>query len=436
MKQADTQTKDALGAILSLLPECGCDISALCRGAEYFSVSPGRLRAAAEELPLNHQLGYKGVRMLLSACLEEFAELFEEGKGRYCEVTVPAPEFAIYALQDAGKDLRFRSGAFFAQIVLRGLLLSREPLDLGSCSKRHCGLNRMRIELLRRPPVSSPDFQLQFGALCDGCVKAGEYAAQATRTFSVSFPEKRRCSRDIAADFYRRVFDGLGITPGCENIKNAFRLYGRLMKAENRLIALCSRGDRASLWGNSLALAQSVQLFSSGRTERLISGLELLTEELEDAPKARERRMYCYYVPFLQPEIDRRFRDNGVTLTGNAAFLQTDKYVGLDLAGMTEAWLDNMANRASPEKQCAAIAKAMAASGSGVYFTGAFGFDRRLGAAVPLQRLLLRDYGIETRVLDTDFWCENAMLGEPLDRIDQLCGIDELIRDGPRPADG
>ena len=57
------------------------------------------------------------------------------------------------------------------------------------------------------------------------------------------------------------------------------------------------------------------------------------------------------------------------------------------------------------------------------YLTGFFGFDRRLGAVVPLQRKILKEqYGIQTLLLDTDFWCENAMFGNPEDRIDQLSG--------------
>ena len=121
-------------------------------------------------------------------------------------------------------------------------------------------------------------------------------------------------------------------------------------------------------------------------------------------------------------EMEQVFRENGVELVGNAACLQTGRFVGLDLAGMTEAWLDNMANRASPEKQCAAIADAMADFGCRTYLTGFFGFDRRLGAGMPLRRRILQEnYGITTKVLDTDFWCENAMFGNPENRIDQLC---------------
>lgn len=419
----DPETEEAFGLLLRALPECRCDVGALCRGAGYFSVPADAIARAARELPKNHRLSYAGVRLLLSACLEEFADIFREDGRRRCEVTVPAPPFALYAFQEACPDVRFACGAFFAQIVLRGILLDREPLSFSSCAMRHCGLNQMRVRLLREPPTGRYAYQLQFGVLCDGCVKTGERAPEDTKTLSVTFPQARRSGRRAAEDFYGRMSEELGASPGCGEMRRAFLLYGRLMRAENRIAELCARPDREPLWGNSLSLAQSVSLFTSDRTERFIQALELLARELEDAPpRVNARRMYCYYIPFLQPGIDRRFRENGVDLVGNAAFLQSERRLGLDLPGMTEAWLDSMANRASPEKQCAAIAEAVTAYGCESYLTGFFGFDRRLGAGMPLKRAILKDrYGITTKVLDTDFWCENAMFGSPEDRIDQLC---------------
>jgi len=416
--------KEAFQELLHLIHESDCDVDALCRGAEYFSISKESIHNAAEQLPYHHDLQYQGVCMLLAACIREFETLFSEDAREQCEVTVPAPPFMVYALQNTAMDIRFASSAFFAQIMLRGILLHRNPLDFTACSMRHCGLNRMRLELLRRPPSKPWNYQLQFGVLCSECVKTGECGPKETECFSVSFPEEQRKSKAAAENYYRTLCDRLRIHPDCRDIREAFGLYGRMVKAENHILALCSRNDRIPLYGNSLSLVQSVQLFVTDRMKAFVEALEVLAEELESAPKTnRQKRYYCYYIPFLQPGVDRRFRENGVTLTGNAAFLQTDRYMGLDLAGMTEAWLDNMANRASPEKQCAAIAKAMADMDCEAYLTGFFGFDRRLGAVVPLQRKILKEqYGIQTLLLDTDFWCENAMFGNPEDRIDQLSG--------------
>lgn len=415
----------SFAALLTLLPECQCEVKALAKGAAYFGVKTEDIRRAAAALPENHDLKYKGVRLLLSACLEEFAALFSEEKRERCEVSVPAPPFVMYALQQAGADWQFVSGAFFAQIVLRGILLCREPLSITSCAKRRCGLNIMRQKIICQPPEKEIRRQLQFGLLCDECVKVGETLKDRAECISVSFPKQapKAVLADMTEAFLHQVCDSLGIILGPEHTKQAFRTYARLMKAENALSRLNGRPHRLPLYGNSLALAQSVQIMTPDHPERFLFALETLAEEMTDAPPSEEkRRMYCFFVPFLQPEIDVRFRKNGVSLLGNAAFLQQGKHMGLDLPGMTAAWLCSMNIRKDIKGECAGIAEAMERCSCRDYLTGFFGFDRWLGANTPLQRKILhQEYGKTVKTLDADFWCENAMFGSVLNRIDLMC---------------
>ena len=80
-------------------------------------------------------------------------------------------------LQSAARraGARLQTGALAQQVLLRGLLLSRAPLDMTSCSKRRCGLNKMRGRLFLDPPGgSAPELLLEFGVLCDECAKTGE----------------------------------------------------------------------------------------------------------------------------------------------------------------------------------------------------------------------------------------------------------------------
>ena len=73
-------------------------------------------------------------------------------------------------------------------------------------------------------------------------------------------------------------------------------------------------------------------------------------------------------------------------------------------------------------RECAAIAEEMERSGCCAYFTGAFGFDRWMGAPDPLRRrILAEEHGVRTLRLDSDFWCENAMFVSTLERVDNLC---------------
>jgi len=421
-----TPYKNSITQLIDLLPECNCDVDKLCRGAEYFCCDETALAQAAKNLPLNHDIQYEGVRRLLSLCLEEFQDIFSESRMKRCEVTVPAPACAVYALQSASKDrIRFTSSAFFAQIVLRGMFLHREPLDLRSCSKRRCGLNQMRSLLANAPPVSQPEYYLQFGVLCDECTKVGESIPENIKVISIHFPKGNDASqfiRRMSESFAAKISEEFELEIEKKDIACAMALYSRLMKACNKLLELNSRVDRKPLCGNSLALAQSIQLMSTGRAERFINALEILVNELEEAPEEdASKRFYCYYVPFLQPEIDRRFRENGAYLVGNAAFLESGKKIGFDLPGMIQSWLENMSLRKSTEEQASIIKAAMERNSCSVFITGAFAFDRWLGSTTPMLAKLLNTYGIRSRSIEADFWCENIMFGSVLNRIDQMC---------------
>ena len=155
-----------------------------------------------------------------------------------------------------------------------------------------------------------------------------------------------------------------------------------------------------------------------------VDALELLCSELESAPETVEprKRLYCFYIPFLQPELDRRFRENGVDLLGSAAFLYTTGAPGFGTGGAAAAWLSGMSIAGGLRRECRSIAEEMRRMGCCAYFTGAFAFDRWMGAPDPLRRrILAEEYGVRTLFLDSDFWCENAMFGSVLERVDNLC---------------
>lgn len=412
----------AFRELCALLPECTADIAALCRGAEYFELDESAVRRAAALLPQHHALNYKGVRMLLAACIEEFAECFSPHGAPRCEVTVPAPTCALLALQNAaGERLALSSSAFFAQIMLRGILDFGEPMSLASCAKRRCGLNVMRERLLTAPGVAAPEYQLQFSVLCDECAKVGESAGQKTQTLTACFSYGD--TERFAREFYARVEKTLGVCVTRADMQAAFALYGRLLRAQKCLEQLCRREEYEALCGNSFALAQSVMLMTTPRMERFVAALEVLAGEMKNAAARSPgmKRIYCYYIPFLQPGIDRLFRDAGAELVGGAAFCTAGTAAGFDMAQMTAAWVDTLMGRASPEAQCDIIAREMRLWHADTYLTGVFAFDRCLGASVPLQRKILREkHGIKTAVLDADFWSENAMFGSLENRIAQI----------------
>lgn len=432
----DNELEAACAGLLSLLPESGCRAETLAAACSHYALGPERVRRAAELLPEHHDLQYCGVRLLLGEYLREALRPFDTDDGkRVCEVSVPAPPQLVLELQSAARrgGVHFQTGALAQQVLFRGLLLSREPLDMTSCSKRRCGLNKMRERLFRdKPGGSEPELLLEFGALCDECAKTGEGLLPAERRVCAVLPKRgaqgerewlsliSKESARVASEAEER----LGLRRERGDGKFAAGLYSRLLRAQTELLRLCARSGRRPLCGNSLALAQTVQLMAFDEPERVADALELLCSELESAPETGEprKRLYCFYIPFLQPELDRRFRENGVDLLGSAAFLYTTGAPGFGTGCAAAAWLSGMSIAGGLRRECRSIAEEMRRMGCCAYFTGAFAFDRWMGAPDPLRRrILAEEYGVRTLSLDSDFWCENAMFGSVLERVDNLC---------------
>ena len=422
----------ACGGFLDMLGGCAVPAEGLARLADYFELDSRRVAAAAAALEENHDLGYGGVRRLLAACLEELCGALSCcGVRRLVEVSVPAPLPLVMALQrSAASRARFSTAALLAEIFLRGLMLDSRPLDGRSCGVRRCGLNRMRERLLTAPPAGDIAMTLQFGSLCDECVKTGEGFAGKEKCVSCTLPRSGAQREALSAELLRltarAACERLGVRLGEADIEHGLALYGRLMRVQARLALLNARAKRRPLCGNSFALAQTVQLCCFDDWEAPLSALETLAGELEGAPAAGEGRVrvYCFYTPFLRPGIDARFRANGVDLLGNAAFLSAPPGAGEDIYGLSAHVLLHSASALGLEDEARLTARAARGCGCSAYLTGAFSFDRRMGSAVPLLRRILRErYGLGSYALESDFWAETGSPMIPLERIDAICAL-------------
>ncbi len=422
----------ACGGFLDVLGGCAVPAEGLARLADYFELDSRRVAAAAAALEENHDLGYGGVRRLLAACLEELCGALSCcGGRRLVEVSVPAPLPLVMALQrSAASRARFSTAALLAEIFLRGLMLDSRPLDGRSCGVRRCGLNRMRERLLTAPPAGDIAMTLQFGSLCDECVKTGEGFAGKEKCVSCTLPRSGAQREALSAELLRltarAACERLGVRLGEADIEHGLALYGRLMRVQARLALLNARAKRRPLCGNSFALAQTVQLCCFDDWEAPLSALETLAGELEGAPAAGEGRVrvYCFYTPFLRPGIDARFRANGVDLLGNAAFLSAPPGAVEDIYGLSAHVLLHSASALGLEDEARLTARAARGCGCSAYLTGAFSFDRRMGSAVPLLRRILRErYGLGSYALESDFWAETGSPMIPLERIDAICAL-------------
>lgn len=404
----------------------------LARLAEGFGLDSRSLDAAAAALPVNHDLKYSGVRELIGLCIKELAdELFSDEQRRLVEVSVPSPQCLVMALAIAARGkARFGTMALFAQFFLRGLMLDSRALDFTSCAKRRCGLNKMRERLVTEPFGRVPDMTLQFGCLCDECVKTGEALSAAAEPVSCTLPRSgaRRveCSAELLRQLSERAASALGVSLTPRDADVARDTYARLTRVQARLALLNARRDRVPLYGNSFALAQSVMLMCFDDWDAPIAALEKLAAELEGAPAQAEarRRAYCFYVPFTRPGIDARFRADGVDLIGNAAFLTAPVPKCADIYELAARSLLSCASALDVRAEAKLTAAAARAAQCAVYLTGSFSFDRRMGSAVPmLRKVLLEEHGLKSYSLESDFWCENGSSATPVERIDAICDL-------------
>lgn len=398
----------ACEGFLKLLPEHQCDASALARALSVFGLSPAQLGKAARLLPEHHDLKYLGIRLLIAEYIRRFTEIFSDDGRQRCEVTVPAPLFLVMAFQQAANErIRFSSDALIAQIVLRSFFLYDKPIDEFSSSKRLCGLNRMRKELIDMKLCR--DYLMQFGVLCDECLKCGEASGDRIKILSICYPKGndaklRELVEASTADFIKQVSNAMDLELGTP----PFQQYGSLVKLQNALLKLNRRPDRQPLKGNSFALAQTVQLTVMDGWQASLRALELLVGELRAAPAATgARRFYCFYTPFLQPWIDAEFRKNGIELMGSAVFLYESKRFSIKPEQMTADWLFGLNVREDALTEISKLADEIQRNACIAYLTGMFAFDRWMGANSFLKTELLQTrYSIKSFHIDSDFWGE------------------------------
>lgn len=408
----------ACGGFLELLPECRCAPGQLARALSRFEIGPRAVARAAEALPGHYELELRGVRLLISEYLAAFCELFEPGAPR-CEVSVPAPGFLISSLQAAsGGSFRFSTGALFMQVVLRSFFLWGLPFGTGAAMQLHyCGLNRAREQLMASE--AAPDLLLQFGVLCDECLKCGEAAPEGTRVLSLALPkgdgpQLRELVSAQAEAFLARAGEALGLSVSPADWLRGLGAYMSMLKLQNRLSALQARRDRLPPGGNAFALAQTAQLAVFPRPEGMLAALEAYASELEAAPEDDgSARAYCFYTPFLQPWVDARLRQGGVRLMGSAVFLTGEvSPAGLRPGPLTADWLEALGPRMTGKRQAEAAAAEVSRLGCTSYIGGMFAFDRWMGPAHGFIARALAARGVPSFSLRGDFWNESPCRSE------------------------
>ena len=166
-------------------------------------------------------------------------------------------------------------------------------LRTGAYPYAHVRLNRARHWLVHSEVA--PDVVLQFGVLCDECVKCCEGEDCRTHVVNAVFPKGTASCDDAYADaavemLLSAVEAELCFKPSRKGWMRALGTYLRLTKVENELAALNARHDRRPLDGNSFALAQTAELAVFCGWDGVLAALETLAGELEGRPERRRPR--------------------------------------------------------------------------------------------------------------------------------------------------
>lgn len=407
---------------LALLPESECDAGELAYALAYFGIKHDQIEDAAAKLPELHDIKFRGVRQIIARYIESFVGIFcEKDERSRCEVSVPSPLPFIMSFQLASEGkIRFQTDALIANIVLRSFFLYCEEQAAAETRMRFCGLNRMRLRL-----SDTFDYAMQFGVLCDECIKCGEMYPDRVIVMNAVYPKEcdRMHAKRISDAFEIECRKAMGIEKNSESESIAMRQYARLVGVQNELVKLNNRPERKPLKGNSFALAQTVQLCVFDRWDGVLAALNVLCDELKNADKRENRRTYCFFTPFLQPQTDSLFRQNGIDLMGSAVFLYNNNHASFNSKDMIADWLLGMGVRKPAEAEGELIAKAVKAGDSCAYITGMYDFDRWMGPASGIHREQIEKFcNIPTFAIDLDFW--NGT-GDIADKIESIC---EMIK--------
>lgn len=402
---------------MELLPESECEAGELAYALAYFGIKHDRIEDAATKLPEFHDIKFSGVRQLIARYIESFVGIFSEKDERSrCEISVPSPLPFVMSFQFAAENkMRFQTDALIANIVLRSFFLYGEEQDTPERRMRFCGLNRMRVRL-----SDTYDYAMHFGVLCDECIKCGEMYPERVKIMNAVYPKEcdRMRAKRISEAFESECCNVMGIEQNSKKENVAMRQYARLVSVQNELVKLNYRYDKKPLKGNSFALAQTVQLCVFDRWDGVLEALNVLCDELKNADKRQNRRIFCYYTPFLQPQTDSMFRQNGIDLMGSAVFLYDNKHISFTSKEMIADWLLGMGVRKSAEVEGELIAKAVKASDSCACLTGMYDFDRWMGPASGIHRERVEKLcDVPTFSIDFDFWNGTGDIADKIESI-------------------
>lgn len=405
----------------------------LARALEHFGISAECVIKAAEELPEHYHLDLEGIRRIIELYIAEFIDLFKNTDSALICTTHPTPLYVMLLVGNAGRSgVRIKTPGFVAMLVLRSFFLWKEGIKgVRGSGSPVCGMNQMRLFLIKNECIERPAVLWNWGLLCDeNCITG--------RILKQHYPEIEKidikglrgsnsdkelfqhlCSQiEKAFIKLRRVLD-LDISENAE--KQAWNQWMSLVLTIESITRLNNKLQGQLLGGNDLALVHSVLITAFSDWTPLLEALELLYVELKNRRSriehshkeyANKACLYCYYVPLTTPQVSSLFARHGISLIGNTAFLfrkageLSPKSLNERIALMCMQILIGGDCETEAEAVCKQLGKYRCRG----YLTGMYAYDRWLGSGQrAVAELIEKKFGYPVFFLDMDFWHSNDL---------------------------
>jgi hypothetical protein len=405
----------------------------LARALERFGISAECVIKAAEELPEHYHLDLEGIRRIIELYIAEFIDLFKNTDSALICTTHPTPLYVMLLVGNAGRSgVRIKTPGFVAMLVLRSFFLWKEDIKgvLGS-ELPVCGMNQMRLFLIKNECIDRPAVLWNWDLLCDeNCITG--------RILKRHYPEIEKidikglrssnseeelflhlCSQ-VEKAFFKlgRVLD-LDISENVE--KQSWNQWMSLVLVIESITKLNNKLQGRLLGGNNLALAHSIMLTAFSDYAPLMESLDLLYVELKNKRDriehsgkgyANKACLYCYYVPLTTPQVSSLFARHGVSLIGNTAFLfrKVEEFSPKSLHERIALVCMQILVGGDCETEAEEVGKRLEEYRCRGYLTGMYAFDRWLGSGQgAVAELIEKKFGYPVFFLDMDFWHSNDL---------------------------
>jgi hypothetical protein len=433
----------ACEVFLECIKSSGLSAAKLAKALERFGISAEHVIKAAEKLPEHYDLTFEGIRRIIELYIVEFMSLFEDTDKALIYTSHPTPLYAMLLVGNAGKSgVRIKTPGFVAMLVLRSFFMWKEDIKRAwDSGLQTCGINQMRLFLIKNECVNRPAVLWNWGLLCDENCMTGRILKRHYPGIEIidikglrgSNSGKERfqylCSQiEKALLEIRRVLDQ-DISENVE--KQSWNQWMSLVLVIESITKLNNKLQGQLLGGNDLALVHSIMLTAFSDYAPLMESLGLLFFELKNkrdrikhSSKGYADRacLYCYYVPLTTPQVSSLFARHGVSLIGNTAFLfrKAGEFSPKSLNERIALVCMQILIGGDCQTVAEEVGKQLEEYRCRGYLTGMYAFDRWLGGEQrTIAELIEKKFGYPVFFLDMDFWHSND-LERLADRIKKI----------------